>query len=357
MSKRFFIIAFTGLLCISCAQQPIERSTRTESTIGTVCTISLYEKDPKPLFDEIFTALDLLEQHVSVTIETSDIAKINAAAGTASSVTDTTVNSAFVQCHDDTFYILQAAIKYAALTDGAFDPSIEPLVKLWGIGTDDAHIPTQTQIDETKTLVDYTKIEINEAEKSVYLPVKGMGLDLGGIAKGYAADLIVQILKQHGSTKAIIDLGGNIYAYGAKSGNAFVDNATTTPWVVGIKNPFDSTGAPILSAQLVNETVVTSGVYERFFIKDGVRYHHLIDKKTGYPAQNGLMSATIITNSSMTADALSTAVFVLGAEKGLALLESLKGVDGVCVNEYKKITATSDIQSKLAVLDSSFNLE
>jgi thiamine biosynthesis lipoprotein len=333
-----FLLIFTSFVFISCAEKTVKKSTQTKSTIGTVCTITLYEKNPVPLFDEIFVALDLLEQHVSVNIATSDISKINEAAGTDNAIS----------VNEDTFYILKAAIKYAQLTDGAFDPSIGPLVALWGIGTEAAHIPTKAQIEEAVKLVDYSKIEMDSQNKSVYLPVKGMRLDLGGIAKGYAADMIVQILKEHGSTKAIIDLGGNIYAYGSKT--------PQTAWKVGIKNPYDSTGDPVVAIDLINKTVVTSGVYERFFIKDGIRYHHLLDRKTGYPVRNGLMSATIITNSSMTADALSTAVFVLGAQKGIAFLESLDEVEGFCIDENKKITTTSGIKTKLVVIDSSFSV-
>jgi len=337
-----FSFIFIGVFFIGCAKKTPIKSTRTENTIGTVCTITLFEKKPEPLFDEIFAALDLLEQHVSVTIPTSDIALINDAAGTNTPVV----------VNDDTFYILNAAIKYAQLTKGAFDPSIGPLVKLWGIGTEDAHIPTKTQIDKAVNLVDYSKIKLDSQNKSVYLPQKGMRLDLGGIAKGYAADLIVQILNQHNSTKAIIDLGGNIYAFGEKSPATNTTNAV--PWKVGVKNPFDSTGAPIVAINLINKTVVTSGVYERYFIKDGIRYHHLLDRKTGYPVRNGLMSATIITDSSMFADALSTAFFVLGAKKGIALLESLDGIEGFCVDENKIITVTSGLKTKITILDSSF---
>lgn len=343
-------------LCTGCAQNSSEKYTRTESSIGTVCTVTLYEKDSESLFDEIFSALDLLEQHVSVNIATSDISKVNDAAGT----------NIPIIVNEDTFYILQSAIEYARLTDGAFDPSIGSLVKLWAIGTKSEHVPTQIQIDTAKALVDYAKIQINKENKSVYLPEKGMSLDLGGIAKGYAADMIVQILELHGSSRAIIDLGGNIYAYGEKISSTNTTDAV--PWRVGIKNPFNSTGAPIIGVSLINKTVVTSGVYERFFIKDGVRYHHLINKKTGYPEQNDLMSATIITNSSMMADALSTAVFILGKEKGIALLEKLNrenktsektsfDVQGLCVDKDKKITATSKIKLKIAVIDSSFSLQ
>ncbi|OJF76418.1 MAG: hypothetical protein BKP49_06890 [Treponema sp. CETP13] len=358
--KKFLIsiILFSLVLvvCTGCKEKAPEKVVQTKSAIGTICTITLYEQNAESLFDEIFAALDLLEQHVSVNIATSDIAKINDAAGTNNPIT----------VNDDTLYILQAAIKYASLTGGAFDPSIGPLVKLWAIGTDKEHVPSQAQIDSAKALVDYTKIQLDPEKKTVYLPVKGMSLDLGGIAKGYAADMIVQILQQHGVSKAIIDLGGNIYAYGAKA--PATNTTDAIPWKVGIKNPFDSTGAPIIVASLINKTVVTSGVYERFFIKDGVRYHHLIDRKTGYPEQNGLMSATIITNSSMMADALSTAVFILGKEKGIALLEKLNteskdsegvlyDVQGLCVDKDKNITATSNLRLKIAVIDSSFSLE
>ncbi|HZK20577.1 MAG TPA: FAD:protein FMN transferase [Treponemataceae bacterium] len=317
--------------------------------MDTVCSVSLYEPYPDELFEEIFTRLQTIENNVSAHIESSDVSKINKAAGTV----DSANNKAVTLVHDDTIVILQAAIKYAQLSDGAFDPSIGPLVELWGLGTEKAGVPTKQKIQEAIGLVDYTKIEIDTAVKSVYLSRKGMGIDLGGIAKGYAADTVVEFLQKNNVERAIIDLGGNIYAYGAKK----VAANGKIPWNIGIKNPMDSAKEPIIALDIVNKSLVTSGIYERFLIKDNIRYHHLFNAKTGYPVNNGLVSTTIISKYSIEADALSTAVFVMGYETGARLLDSIDGVDGIFIDETKKIRATSGIRSSIALNDDSFRFD
>ncbi len=331
------IILFV-LIVSSCQKKNEIITNDTRVVLGTVCTISLYEKGSQDVYDILFDRLAEIEKTMSVNIADTEVSAINNLAGIEE-----------VEISYDTYTVLLAALDYAHLTKGAFNPAIGPLVKLWSIGTDDENIPTQISLERSLPLSNWEKVKITENNNSyfAFLEQEGMSLDLGGVAKGFAADELVKILKEQSINSALIDLGGNIYALGEKENG--------DPWRVGIKNPFDSTGAPVVRVDLKNQSVVTSGVYERFFELDGNRYHHLLDSKTGYPADNGLMSVTIVTESSMLADVLSTAVFVLGQEDGMNFLNSI-GEKGFCINNKKEVISTENLRGSIVMLDDSFTL-
>jgi len=318
--------------------ESIESDTRL--VLGTVCTIQLYEKGTRELYNKLFERLAEIEQLMSVNISTSDISRINLAAGLEA-----------IAVSNDTFAVLKTALEYAAYTDGAFNPAIGPLVNLWAIGSDAPRLPSQQEIDEALSFCNWRDVQLNESTQStpptVFLAQKGMALDLGGIAKGYAADELATLLRKADIDGAIIDLGGNVYGFGKK------ENGDS--WRVGIKNPFESTGAPILRIDVQNKSVVTSGVYERFFEHDNRRYHHLLDANTGYPADNGIMSVTIVTESSMIADVLATAIFVMGKQKGIDFLQSTEH-QGLSIDTDKNIRSTEGLKTALTVLDTKFTL-
>ena len=288
--------------------------------MNTVCSVNAFKNGTDKLYDELFARLAQIESDFSADKPTSQISQINAAAGLYP-----------VAVSADVLYVIRMSLVFAKLSDGAFDPTVGPLVKLWGINTDHARVPAQSEIDALLPDVDWTQVRITTGKKlprgtiipqniinpagSVFLPRKGMALDMGGIAKGFAADELVSILKKHKVKQAVIDLGGNVYVFGTK--------ADKTQWRVGIKDPDDPEGSPGIVLDLDNSSVVTSGVYERFFIQNGKRYHHILNPKTGYPAENGLKSVTIICESSITADALSTGVFILGKERGEELVRRI----------------------------------
>jgi len=247
----------------------------------------------------------------------------------------------------EVIYVLQEALRIAERTSGAFDPTIGPLVDLWDIGGDNSQVPSQQAIDHARSLVDWRLVEIDSQRGTVYLPKQGMALDLGGIAKGYAADELVAIAQEAGIQQALFDLGGNIYAFGTK--------ADGTPWRVGVKDPAQPGGSPALALAVQDRSVVTSGMYERFFEQEGIRYHHILNPATGYPVWNDIHSVTIVSKSSLLADALSTSVFVLGREKGLALLES-EDAEGVIIGEDNLVYPTSGIADQLSVVVSRYQL-
>ena len=244
---------------------------------------------------------------------------------------------------DDEFLsVINYALIIAEFSDGAFDPTIGPLVRLWGINTEDARVPTKAEIAETLPLVDYRRVKVSGS--SVFLEKNGMKLDFGGIAKGYVADEIASILRKKNVRRAVIDLGGNIFVFGEKSDKSL--------WTVGVKNPENPDGEPLLLIRTREASVVTSGKYERFFIQDGVRYHHILSAKDGFPVENGVESVTVVAKSSMVADALSTTLFALGREHGMDLLKDFdEEVGAVFVEEGGKISYTGNLEEKIVVLD------
>ena len=304
--------------------------------LGTVCTINLFDQGSTELYGQMFQKLKGIEQAFSVNLSDSAVSQINQSAGIAPVVVP-----------QEVIYVLQEALRIAERTGGAFDPTIGPLVDLWDIGGDNSQVPSQEAIDHARSLVDWRLVEIDSQRGTVYLPKQGMALDLGGIAKGYAADELVAIAQEAGIQQALFDLGGNIYAFGTK--------ADGTPWRVGVKDPAQPGGSPALALAVQDRSVVTSGMYERFFEQEGIRYHHILNPATGYPVWNDIQSVTIVSKSSLLADALSTSVFVLGREKGLALLES-EDAEGVIIGEDNLVYPTSGIADQLSVVVSRYQL-
>jgi len=331
--KIIYIPLFVLLFLSTCSQP---QSSRTEFVLGaTVCTITLFEQGKDSIYRDIFSRLREIENLMSVNIPSSDVSRINAAAGIEP-----------VQVHDDVFKVIERALYYAQLSGGAFDPSVGPLVSLWGVGSNNARVPSQAEIEKVLPLINWRDIELDPQTKSVYLKNRGMSLDLGAIAKGYAADEAAVIIKKANIDRSIIDLGGNILILGEKKDGSL--------WKVGVQDPDGSRGSYIGILQITEQTVVTSGVYERFFEEEGTRYHHIFSPSNGFPVSNGLLSVTIIAHNSTNADALSTAVFVLGYEKGMSLIESLSETEAIFIFEDRSVRKTAGADFTLT--DNSFRL-
>jgi thiamine biosynthesis lipoprotein len=324
---------FSILIIFSCARP---ESSRAEFALGTVCHITLFEQGRDKVYNDVFARIREIENLMSINISSSDISRVNAAAGIEP-----------VPVHEETFAVIQRALYYAKLSDGVFDPSVGPLVSLWGIGGDKPRVPLQEEIDETMPLVNWRDIEIDPVTRSVFLKRRGMALDLGAVAKGYAADEAAAIIKNAGIERAIIDLGGNIVTLGQRSDK--------NPWRIGIQNPNDDRNKYIGVLQVTENSVVTSGVYERFFEEEGRRYHHIFLPESGYPVENGLLSVTIIAHNSIDADALSTAVFVLGYERGRELIDSLFETEAVFIFNDLSVRKTSG--ANFSLTDKTFRLE
>ncbi|MBB6478457.1 FAD:protein FMN transferase [Spirochaeta isovalerica] len=338
-------IRFSGLLYIlilfflaSCSPEQFSPRSDNRLLLGTVCVISLDKSEPVELFDQAFDIIAQEEQLMSLQVPDSDLSKVNRSAGVSA-----------VKVSPDTLEVLGAALNYASMSGGAFDPSIAPLVELWGIVTGDAVSPPDPlEIEPVRSLTDYTKVLIDDKSETVFLENKGMKVDLGAIAKGYVGDRVKDFLLSQGVERGIINLGGNIVVIGSKPGNE--------PWKIGIQNPFDNRGRHIGLVSVSDSTVVTSGIYERFFMYEGKRYHHILDPWTGYPVDNELASVSIIAEKSMDADALSTSLFVLGIDKGLQLIENINGAEAIFVTKEKEIVLSSGAGDFFELKDNGFTI-
>jgi FAD:protein FMN transferase len=322
-----------------CAGAP-ERTTRTEFLLGTTITVTTYGRVSEELLDQVFERVDEIERRMSTSEDDysdTELLAVNAAAGIGA-----------VTVSADTFEVVRAALDFSELSGGAFDVTIHPLVRLWGIGTEAAAIPDPVELSAALGLVDYRAVETDSGDQSILLPRSGMGVDVGGIAKGYAADEAARVLREAGIESALLDFGGNILTVGNKPDGS--------PWRIGIQVPDATRGEFLGVATVTGQSVVTSGTYERFFESGGVRYHHILDTNTGYPVQNGLASVSIITTASIQADALSTVVFALGLDEGFAFVETLPDVGAILVTETNDVYLTSGVGEIFELTNESFHL-
>lgn len=274
---------------------------KTSFKLNTVVSITLYDSQDESIIDEAFQLCDYYENLLSRTKKESEIYKLNEEGHNSYTISD------------ETKELLTAGFHYSQLSNGAFDLTLEPLTSLWNFGTKEARLPSQEEIEEALTHIGYQYLKIDG--NTVTFDKEGMGVDLGAIAKGYIADKMKEFLISKGVNSAIINLGGNILCVGDKpDGSAFL---------VGIQKPFKDRNETIAVMEIRDLSVVSSGIYERFFTVDGKNYHHILNPATGYPYENDLTSVTIISKDSVDGDALSTTCFALGLEEGMKLINSL----------------------------------
>ena len=235
-----------------------------------------------------------------------------------------------IKVSDELFYVIDKGIYYCKLTDGAIDITIGNLIDKWAIGTDNPKIVSAEECESEINLKNYNNVELNPDEKTIKFLSDKIKINLGAIAKGYIADEMKRILTEEYNIKSgILNLGGNVLTIGTKENGE--------EYNVGICNPKDTSDV-IESIKVSDKTVVTSGNYERYFIgEDGKRYHHILDPSTGYPAEKGYISTTIIADNSIDADALSTATYVLGESKAKELIEKLDGIEAIFITDDMKI--------------------
>ncbi len=314
MKKRLglsFLLILLGLSgCVGGPGKNAEPIHREAFYFNTYITVQLYEKEQEPLLDICMEEAARFEQLFSATLEGSDIWRINHAKG------------AFVEVDAETIRILNQAIAYAKLTDGMYNPVIGAVSTLWDF-TDGqkARPPEKEDVENAVAHTDYHMVEIKENQ--VRLSDPDAKIDLGGIAKGYIADRMKEFLVQNGVKSAIINLGGNVLTIGTKPDGS--------PFKVGIQKPFSVRNETSMVVETTDAAVVSSGNYERFFIWEEKLYHHILHPLTGYPVQNEMLGVTILSERATDADALSTACFILGQEKGRALIETIDGVEAVFI--------------------------
>jgi FAD:protein FMN transferase len=305
---------------------------RTRASMGAEAHLSAWTSDEGAAtmaFEAVFTELERLESLMSVWRPESDIVRLNEAAGTAP-----------VTVSRDVMEALRVARDVGDWTDGAFDVTFGALSDVWKFDHDqDNRIPTPEEIARRVPLVDYRALDLNTSAGTAYIAGRGMRAHLGGIGKGYAVDRAAEILRSRDIRDFMIQFGGDLYVGGRRG---------ERPWRLGIRDPRGPADSIFAAIDLTDSAFSTSGDYERFFLRNGRRYHHILDPKTGEPA-HGSRSVTIVAGNATLADALSTGVFVLGPEKGMTLIERLPRVEGVIVTSDNRLLVSSGLKGRLEI--------
>lgn len=334
MKKLLMMLFFLVPVITGCSMDSVSKGfsaknpvTVTDYALDTYVSVTIYDES---LTDTAKAALSLCHDYeniFSADEASSELYKLNNAALTCNEPATYEVSMPLAD-------IISKGLYYGELTDGAFDITISPVSSLWNISGGSVDIPDDGSIKTALDMVDYHKINVNSSSVTIDAPA---AIDLGGIAKGYIADLIKSYLIENGVDSAIINLGGNILCVGSKpDGSAFT---------IGIKKPFSSVNEAITNISVQDLSVVTAGVYERYFYKDDKLYHHILSPYTGKPANTGLYSVTVISPASVDGDCLSTACLVMGLEKGKALIDSLDGIYAVFVTDKNEIVLSEGLEN------------
>ena len=323
--KRLTALLSASILLLSgCSGLPRERSqTYTDTLFDTVISVQIFDSVDEDVLKGCEKLCKKYDSMFSNKIEDSEISRINSAGGNP------------VEVSKETIKLIKKGIYYSEMSDGVLDITIAPVSNLWDFKAETPLVPSPEAIAEAVSHVNYENIIIRD--NTVKLTDPHAGIDLGAIAKGYIADRIKDYLEEEGVRHAMINLGGNVLAMGSK-----LDGSD---YNIGIQKPFDETGEPITSVKISDKSVVTSGIYQRYFKADGKIYHHILDPNTGYPCENNLYSVTILTDSSLTADALSTTCFLLGYDRGMKLINQLDNVDAVFITNDNQIHYSKNFQN------------
>lgn len=330
-------IVVTSIALGGCSGAGTRPVSKTELVLDTACTISIYDQAPAHTLDRAFALLNQINATMTIDSPGSELEEVNKAAGIHP-----------VKVDPELYAVIADALRYARLTSGAFDITVGTLTKLWGIGRGNEVVPPRAEITRALGRVDYRNVALNNEAHTVYLSRPGMVIDLGGIAKGYAGDQVAALLEKAGVHHALIDLGGNIVAIGSRPDGS--------PWRIGIQDPNSPRGDYVGVVEISNKSVVSSGQYERFFDYKGRRYGHILSTTTGFPVSNGISSATIIASRSTDADALSTSVFALGVEKGLALINSLPNVEAIILTDDDRVYLSTGMKDSFRITDGAYSL-
>ncbi|MCK4822143.1 FAD:protein FMN transferase [bacterium] len=301
------IVVVLGVYLSGCGR--VRSVNESSLLMGTVAEITVQHKDPtvaRKVIQHAFDEGKRIENLLSIYKKESEISMVNLKAGLEE-----------VKVSEDSLYVIEKALYYSELSDGVFDITVGPLIELWGFRNGEKKVPDKTEIEKILALVNYKNLSINREKSTVKLEKPGMQIDLGGIAKGYAVDSMIGVLKRGGIKEAIVNAGGDIYALGNPAGKS--------RWHIGIRNPRNHSGIEDV-IELKNSAIVTSGDYEKFFFEGGKRYSHIIDPRTGVPA-SAIRSVTVTAPTATEADALATALFVLGEEEGKKLIKQLENVE------------------------------
>lgn len=308
------LLAFILLFLSGCSSRSDAPASRTATFFDTVITIEIYDKDAEDILTECMQMCKDYENRLSRTIETSEIYRLNHSGGAA------------MELSPDTVEVINLGLKYSELSEGNFDITIAPLSDLWNFKDNKGTLPDEAAIQEAKSHVNYNNVSVSG--NTVKLLDPKAEIDLGGIAKGYIADKLKAFMKKEGVENALINLGGNVLAIGGKPDG--------TSFNIGIQKPFDKQGQAITSVKIKDSSVVSSGIYQRYFKIGDKIYHHILNPVTGYPYDNDLLGVTIVCDSSADADGLSTTCFALGYKQGMKLINNTPDAEAVFItSDYK----------------------
>jgi thiamine biosynthesis lipoprotein len=326
-------VVAAGGACRPAATPEPRRVAAERLAMGSLLRLTAWTTDEpraQAAFGQVFADFDRLDALLSVWRTGSDVQRLNAAAGQAP-----------IPVHEDTRRVLQAARQVSEWTGGGFDITFGALADVWKFDHDqDNQVPAAAAIAARLPLVDYRRVRVDDGAGTASVERAGMRVHLGGIGKGYAVDRAVAILRAAGLHDFMVQSGGDLYVAGTDHG---------APWHLGIQDPRGPADAVFATLDVSDATFSTSGDYERFFEKDGVRYHHILDLTTGQPAR-GCRSVTVVARQATVADGLSTGIFVLGPEKGMALVERLPDVEAVIVAADNRVLISSGLRGRLNVL-------
>lgn len=310
----------------------------------TVYTITIYQGGNQDMLDQCVAKCAEYEQIFSRTLETSELYRVNLLSELCGKQDIAAVDrleeenqlpkyqvgkdgSLEVELSEPLAELVAAGIEYGVVSKGEFDITIAPVSCLWDFTADHPKLPEQSAIARALPYVDYRTVTIQKQRLHFRRP--GIGLDLGGIAKGYIADQLKKYLVAQGVESALIDLGGNILCIGGKPDGS--------DFRIGIQHPFAERNETIATVALQGRSVVSSGIYERYFTDQDHMYHHILDPETGYPRENDLMAVTIVSDQSVDGDGFSTSCFGLGLDEGMQLINRTKGVTAVFITKDEKL--------------------
>ena len=304
------------------------------SAMGTTISVYLWTDDEAraaKAAEAVFAEMRRIDQVMTTWKPDSEVSRINSAAGDKPVVVS-----------DETFAVIERAQDVAKRTNGIFDITVGAFKGLWKFDQDmDGSLPDPADVKSRLAVVGFRNIVLDKAKRSVFLRRKGMSITLGGIAKGYAVDKCVALLHKLDFTNFMVQAGGDMYIAGKKG---------ATPWVVGIRDPRGATGATFASTPIEDRSFSTSGDYERGFVKDGVRYHHILDPRTGQPARAS-RSVTVRAKDAFTADAWSKVMFILGWEQSIKLIarEKLDDFEVAWVDDKNEVHVTKGLEQSLTI--------
>ena len=304
----------------------VKRSQMLMGTVVFVTAVASDEETAKQAAQKSLEEIRRLEELLSTWIPTSELSHVNAAAGVEG-----------VSVSPETLEVMRQSFEIARLTDGGFNIAIGPAVSLWD-ASGEGHLPSNAELEAVRPLIDLAQVHVDKQAHTIRLGRLGMQIDVGGIGKGYAADLAAQVMKKAGASAGVVAISGDIKTFGRMPENQ--------QFVFGIQHPRKEPGVLLAQVPLEDEAVSTAGDYQRYFEKDGVRYHHILDPVTLKPAR-ACQSVTVIARTGVMADGLDTGIFVMGPEKGMALIESLSEVEGVIVDQEGQVTVSSGLVSRL----------